>query len=366
MRLKRISTIGNWRLHKIANPLDLGGIYKNSDILSILDLVLSFDELDGAILSIFDTGPPMYKPFTCPEVVTQVEGISNKLSKPVAMHIVSNPFFIAQLKRQKGFPIFDTVEDAVGALSTQWKFRRYVNRIRSPFRDTKNDKKAAEKIMAEFDPGYPNDLFAMRLAMAYGIQCELPFIAYDLEDAMLKAAKIGYPVVMKISSPDIIHKSDMGCVKTDIRDEKELKQAYFEIMDAVENRLGASKVSGLIVQKMIAGGMELILGGKRDCNFGPVVMFGLGGIFAEALKDASFRLAPICREEAYEMIEEIKGCQLLKGIRGKRPFDIPSLADAIVSLSLLLKDFPQIAELDLNPVKVFEKGLIAVDGRIRA
>ena len=113
--------------------------------------------------------------------------------------------------------------------------------------------------------------------------------------------------------------------------------------------------------------MELILGGKHDKDFGPVVMFGMGGIFVEVFEDVSFRLAPICREEAYEMIEETKGYSLLKGVRGEKPFDIPSLADALVRFSILLADFPEIAELDLNPIKIFEKGkgLVVVDGRMK-
>ena len=134
----------------------------------------------------------------------------------------------------------------------------------------------------------------------------------------------------------------------------------------MKQKAGSANVHGVMLQKMISGGMELILGGKYDKDFGPVIMFGMGGIFVETVEDIAFRLAPICREEAYEMIEETKGYSLLKGVRGEKPFDIPSLADALVRLSILLSDFPEITGLDLNPIKIFEKGkgLVVVDGEM--
>ena len=367
--IQKISTMGNWKLHKIANPLDLGGIFNNADILRILDTILSSDEVDGAVFSMFDTGPPMYKPFDCSEVVDHVEDLSKKRLKPVAIHLVSNPFFVAQLKRDKGLPLFDTMEDAVFALSAQWKYREFMNRDRSPYLNLEKEKKKAREILAKAadEPLYPSDLMAMELVNAYGISCEMPVMAADLEKARLKAKKIGYPVVMKISSLDISHKTDVGGVRVDIEDETELEKAFHEMMAEVGKRAEAASIHGVMLQRMIPGGMELIIGGKYDHDFGPVIMFGMGGIFVEAFEDVSFRLAPICREEAYEMIEEIKGYPLLKGVRGGNPFDISALVDALERFSILLSDFPEITEIDLNPIKVFEKGkgVVVVDGRIK-
>ena len=138
-------------------------------------------------------------------------------------------------------------------------------------------------------------------------------------------------------------------------------------MEAVKTVADGARILGGSLQQMIHGGIELIIGGKHDNDFGPVIMFGMGGIFVEAFEDISFRLAPICREEAYEMIEEIRGYPMLQGVRGEKPFDISSLADALVRFSILLADFPEITEMDLNPIKIFEKGngLVVVDGRMK-
>jgi len=192
-------------------------------------------------------------------------------------------------------------------------------------------------------------------------------MAADLEEALLRGKEIGFPVVMKISSPDITHKTDVAGVRINIKDEAELEKAFHDIMEDVKTRAEDTRVYGVTLQNMIFGGMELIFGGKYDHDFGPVIMFGMGGIFVETLKDVAFRLAPICREEAYEMIEETRGSALLKGVRGEKPFDINSLADALERFSILLSDFPEIAELDLNPVKIFNdgRGLIVVDGKLK-
>ncbi|MBW2217205.1 MAG: acetate--CoA ligase family protein [Deltaproteobacteria bacterium] len=366
--IQKIRTMGNWKLHKIINPLDLGNIFNNKDILSIIDTILSFDEVDGMVFSIFDDGPPMFEPYECSEVVDHVQGISKKRSKPVAMHIVSNPFFLAQLRKDKVFPTFDTVEDAVCALSTQWKYREFLNRVHSPYLNMEKEKKKAGEILAKATdaPLYPSDLTAMELVSAYGIRCEIPVMAANLEEARLKATEIAYPVAMKISSPDISHKSDVGGVRVNIEDEAALEKTFREMMTEVKKRTEAVQIQGVMLQKMIHGGMELIIGGKHDKDFGPVVMFGMGGIFVEVFEDVSFRLAPICREEAYEMIEETKGYSLLKGVRGEKPFDLSSLADVLERFSILLVDFPEISEMDLNPVKIFNDGreLIVLDGRL--
>jgi acyl-CoA synthetase (NDP forming) len=173
---------------------------------------------------------------------------------------------------------------------------------------------------------------------------------------------------MKIDSPDIAHKTDVGGVKVNIRDEAEWEKAFYEITEAAKSHPGRVRINGVMLQKMITGGMELIIGGRYDHDFGPVIMFGMGGIFVETLKDVSFRLAPICSEESYEMIEETRGFTLLKGTRGEKEYDISSLADVLERVSVLLSDFSQLVELDLNPVKIFDdgRGLIVLDARLRA
>ena len=366
--LQEIGASGLWKRQRVSNPVDLGGFFNSRDILNVVEKVLSQDEVDGIALSLFNT-KEYNTPLSCSEFVKQIEMVSKTLSKPITLHFVSDHFPLAEVKMGNRFPLFDTMEDAVFALSVQWQYRRTLNKVRSPYPNMEKEKEKAGEILAKAtnEHSYPSDLLAIELASAYGISCAIPFIAVDLEEARLKAKEIGYPVVMKISSPDISHKTEVGGVRVNIKDEAELTKAFHEIITEIKKRSEAVNIRGVMLQKMISGGMELILGCKHDKDFGPVIMFGLGGIFVEAFEDVSFRLAPICFEEANEMIEEVRGYTILQGARGKKLFDIPSLADALVRFSILLADFPEITEMDLNPIKIFEKGkgLVVVDGRMK-
>jgi acetyltransferase len=311
--IQRIRGMENWALHKITNPLDIGGIFKSSNILDIIDTILSNKKIDGAVLSVFRTGPPMYE-LEPAELIDRVENISKKHLKPIAMTIVADPCFITEIKKESDFPIFDTMEDAVCALSNLWKYKRMTGRVRSPYRDMGVQKIEADNIFSSIEhiESAYDDLLAMQLAKVYGIACEVPEIAADLDEARSKAASIGYPLVMKVCSPDISHKTDVGGVRINIQDETELEQIFIEIMDEVKQRAGSARIHGVTLQKMIHGGMELIIGGSYDHDFGSVVMLGLGGIFVETLKDIVFRLAPVCREEAYDNDRRAKRCRSFK------------------------------------------------------
>ncbi|MFY9399629.1 MAG: GNAT family N-acetyltransferase [Desulfomonilia bacterium] len=194
---------------------------------------------------------------------------------------------------------------------------------------------------------------------AVGIPTTGGRIASTEEQAVELGRSIGFPVVLKIASPDVTHKSDSGGVKLDLKNEEELRQAFREIMGAFRNRT----VLGVSVQKMAKPGIEAIVGVTRDPSFGPVLMFGLGGIFTEVLKDVTFRVLPIDAEEAAEMIGEIRGSRILNGYRG-RSADIEALKDLLCKVSSLVCSHPQIRELDLNPVFLYPSGLVAVDARM--
>jgi len=188
-------------------------------------------------------------------------------------------------------------------------------------------------------------------------------IAKTLEQAKKFAKEIRFPVVLKIISKDIVHKSDFGGVKANIKDEDELVSAYEGIVKSVKKKLPRAKIEGILVQKMEQG-TEVIIGMKNDPQFGPVLMFGLGGIFVEVLKDISFRVAPINVHEAEEMVNEIKGSKILKGARGEKPVKISALVDLLMKVSKLSIENKKIVELDLNPVFVDEKSAKVVDVRI--
>jgi acyl-CoA synthetase (NDP forming) len=171
-------------------------------------------------------------------------------------------------------------------------------------------------------------------------------------------------VVLKIASADIIHKSDAGGVKVGLKNKREVEKAYGEIMKAAKGKFPKAKIEGAAVQKMARPGTEVIVGTFKDAQFGPVIMFGLGGIFVEVLKDVSFRIVPIERRDAAEMIKEIKGYPLLKGYRGMEPASLPALEDILLKVSDLVAKTPEIKELDINPIIAYKDSAVAVDARI--
>lgn len=184
------------------------------------------------------------------------------------------------------------------------------------------------------------------------------------QEALLAADQIGYPVVMKVISPDITHKSDVGGVKLDIKSDEELIQAYREMMQSIPVKVPGAVIEGVLIQKSITWGTEVILGGKRDPQFGPVLVYGLGGIYAEIMQDVVFRVAPVTYREAVDMIKETKSYRLISGARGQEPGDIDALARCIVQLGQLLCTQPAIAEVDINPLLVQPDGCIALDARM--
>ncbi len=189
-------------------------------------------------------------------------------------------------------------------------------------------------------------------------------LATSKTEAMELAKKMGFPVVMKIVSPDVVHKSDAGGVKLNIQNATQAGKAYSEILANIKKHYPKAKIVGITVQKMAKQGIEVIIGMTKDAQFGPVIMFGLGGILVEVLKDVSFRIVPMTKRDASEMITEIKGFPILKGYRGQDPADVPYLEELIVKVSDFVDKNPEIKELDLNPVFAYKSGALAVDARI--
>jgi acetyl-CoA synthetase (ADP-forming) len=176
--------------------------------------------------------------------------------------------------------------------------------------------------------------------------------------------EMGFPVVLKITSPDIVHKSDSGGVKLGIANATQASRAYSEIMSSIKQRYPSAIIHGLTVQKMAPPGIQVIVGMNKDPQFGPVLMFGLGGILVELLKDVSFRIVPVTKRDAAEMIREIKGYPLLEGYRGQEPANIDALQDIIVKVSQFVERTPEIKELDLNPIFAYRDKAVSVDARI--
>jgi acetyltransferase len=265
-------------------------------------------------------------------------------------------------------PQFDFPERAVATLAAMLQHRRQLDAPPTlpPIieADTQVVREAIDHAQAA-GRTFITEQSAARIAAAYGIPVPAGGIAKDLGAARLLAAEVGYPVVLKIASPDILHKSDIGGIRVDIQSEEELDEAYDDIIRSVRARMEDAHIWGVTVQRMLEPGREVIIGVNRDPQFGPLLMFGLGGIYVEVMKDVTFRLCPVTTEEARAMLSEIRGFGLLRGARGQRPADLDAVIDTIVRISALVTDFPEITELDINPLIVADKGAGAVAADIR-
>jgi acyl-CoA synthetase (NDP forming) len=205
---------------------------------------------------------------------------------------------------------------------------------------------------------------AKTICMDYDIPVTKFELAKNEGEAAEFAEKIGYPVVLKIVSPDIIHKSDAGGVMVNLKSKAEVQNAYKQILENAKKYKPTAKIVGVLVQEMAPQSTEVIVGAIKDPQFGQTLMFGLGGIFVELLKDITFRVAPITQEDAQEMVTEVKAYPLLKGYRNTPPADIDAIINILLSTSRLMMDNPEIEELDLNPIMAYEKGAVTVDARI--
>jgi len=189
-------------------------------------------------------------------------------------------------------------------------------------------------------------------------------LAISKEEAISISRQFGFPVGLKIASPDIVHKSDAGGVKLGLKTAKQVGKAYEDILGAISQKYPRARIQGVAVQKMARPGVEVIIGMSKDAQFGPVRMFGLGGILVEVLKDVSFRIVPLAKRDAAEMIREIKGYPLLEGYRGQEAVDVSQLEELLIKVSDFVEQNPEVKELDLNPVFAYSDGAIAVDARL--
>ena len=205
---------------------------------------------------------------------------------------------------------------------------------------------------------------AVSLLKDYGIPYPDHAVAHNAEEAAEIAARLGYPVVLKVVSPDAPHKSDVGGVAVGLDDGSQVADAYDRIAATVREHVPGADIQGIMVSKQAPAGLEVIVGALHDKMFGPTVMFGLGGIFTEVLKDVTFRVVPLANRDAQEMVREIRGWPLLEGVRGQSGYDVEALVKLLLTVSRMVTEKPEIEELDLNPVRLFERGLMALDVRV--
>ena len=208
------------------------------------------------------------------------------------------------------------------------------------------------------------EIEAKQLLKNAGINVVDTRLAKSKTEAVAIAKEIGLPVVMKIASADVVHKSDAGGVKLGLKTAAQVGKAYVDIMKSIKAAFPNAKIEGVSVQSMARSGVEVIIGMSKDAQFGPVLMFGLGGVLVEILKDVSFRIVPLVKRDAKEMIREIKGFPLLQGYRGSEPVDVENLENMLLKVSEFIEKTPEIKELDLNPIFAYKDGAVAVDARV--
>ncbi|HEY79077.1 MAG TPA: acetyl-CoA synthetase [Dehalococcoidia bacterium] len=208
------------------------------------------------------------------------------------------------------------------------------------------------------------EIEAKELLGQAGIAVNDTRLAISREEAVSISRKLAFPVALKIASADVTHKSDSGGVRLGLRTARQVARAYDDILTAVKQGHPEAVVQGVSVQKMARPGVEVIIGMSKDVQFGPVLMFGLGGILVEVLKDVSFRVVPLNRWDTHEMVREIKGYPLLEGYRGQEPADVSYLEELLLKVSRLVEATPEIKELDINPIFAYSDGAVAVDARV--
>src|SRR5256712_7414628 len=264
-------------------------------------------------------------------------------------------------------PHYTFPESCVRALAAMAEYQRWVERPRTQIKHFDVDIGKAQEIIYGAKraslTNLPQD-DALRILSTYGLPVIKTETASSKAEAVAAAKIIGYPVAMKIISPDVVHKIDIGGVKLDLNTDQDVSEAYDEILKNVKARIPNARIGGVLLQEYLTGGTETIIGIHRDPKFGPLLMFGLGGIYVEAYRDVSFRLAPIRELSADNMISQIRGSKILQGFRGQPPADTKTIAECIERLSQLSMELPDVAELDVNPLVAFASGCKALDARV--
>ncbi|MFW9843410.1 MAG: acetate--CoA ligase alpha subunit [Candidatus Thorarchaeota archaeon] len=352
----------------VNNPIDALGTAQPEDYDICIEASLKDENVDAVLVLL--TPQAMTKVTDTAKVI--VDAHKKHPEKPLlAVFMGGNSMVYPRIVLTTGgIPVFDFPERAVHALSELYKYTVSRDRLKDEeIPKFKVDMKQVEKIIDNVRKDGRRVMLgseAHAIAEAYDIPVARIRLATTQEEAADIANEFGYPVVMKISSPDIVHKSDIGGIKVGLYNYADVQIAFHEIMENAKTHMPDAKVYGVDVQEMADKGRELIIGCSRDVQFGPLIMFGTGGIYVNYLKDISFRLAPMTRTDASELIMETKMGKLLSGVRGEAPSDIEAIQDTILKISQLVTDFEEIVELDINPAFGYEKGkgVSAVDVKI--
>lgn len=350
----------------VRNPVDMIASATPATYRVVLDAVLQDEHVDAVVAAFV---PPLR--VKQEEVAASIVEVRQKHpGKPMLAVLMGRKGLPEGREKlnEAHVPAYIFPESAAKALAAMYQYRQWLERPIGLVPHFEVDRSAADAIMARqraAGGGYLPAEDVFRLLQAYGLSTLQSRLARTRQEAAAIADEMQVPVVMKIVSPQIVHKTDVGGVALDLRTPDEVERAWDTMMQRVAAKQPEAEIHGVVIEQYVRGGRETIIGMSQDPSFGPVLMFGLGGIYVEALRDVSFRIQPVSDIDAKEMVRAIRGIKLLEGVRGEPPADLPAIEEAIQRVSQLVGDFPEIAELDINPLVVFEHGTIAVDARIR-
>lgn len=358
--LKKVERRVRANVIRLQNPLDLGDLFDLDFYEFILEEVLKREDIDGVLMGHgYQQGP---EEEVSRHFIKKIAELMTRYQKPVALVLLGQAEERNYLKKHYKIPVFSAPENAMRAfnLSHRWASRRT-----EPLKAEAIQGIDHANVAAILKKGAGMETLLLKdcldLIGGYGFSLPAIRLAGTPEEAIMAWSELKGPVAMKINRPPVSHKTDMGAVRLHVDSEEEIKRIFSEF-----RTLAGEQTLEVLVQAMVKRGHEVILGGKRDPVFGPVILFGLGGLFVEAIEDVVWRVAPIDREEAHRMVHQIAGVKVLLGTRGKKRSDLEALEDLLVRLSAMLMDLPMIEEIDINPVMVFGmgEGTQTVDARV--
>ena len=338
------------------NPVDIVGDADFNRFSNVLDRVLAHPKVGSVVSMCTPSGTLNYD-----KLADVIVAMSKKYKKTMLASLMGLDEGITnkEILAEGNIPYYNYAEGAIRTLAAMIRFSNWVRAPVGKVTKFKVNRLKARKIFDKVRSDGRTNLLeeeGLEVLKAYGLPLPSSALACDAAQAIKIAKKIGYPVVMKIASPQIIHKSDAGGVMVNLKNDEEIESAFDTIVGNAKKYDKKAEIKGVLIVEMVKGGKELIIGSKHEPGFGPVIMLGMGGIYVEVLKDVTFKLAPVTDRESDDMIASIRTQKLLKGVRGEKPSDIEKLSECIQRLSQLVSDFGEIKELDLNPVLVMEKG----------
>jgi acetate---CoA ligase (ADP-forming) len=353
---------------KLTNPLDLGDMFNLQMVANTVMAAMQEEQFDALLLAWIYMRDAGITADTF-NIFPLLDKMLKKIPKPAVLSLVGDPGEIAQLQKSTKYPIFSSPEESIRALTIlrDYHTNAIALRTQTPVFADINEQKIA-KILGEAKSAGRRELGmeALEILDACGIPITPTKLAAGAAEAASAALEMGFPVALKIASPDILHKTEVKGIKLNINSEAECSAAFDELTAGVKEKMPDARILGCHVQKMVGGGRELLVGAKENESFGHVVMFGLGGVLVEALDDVSIRVAPIGPIDADRLLTEIRASRVLGAFRGMLPADSKAIKDVLIRVSTLVTKFPEIKELDINPLIAFElgHGCAALDARI--